>query len=51
MICDTISASAENGRECLLENGMMRIFFLEARHMTQDDADLLADDNVYYMMW
>ncbi|WP_215410403.1 hypothetical protein [Escherichia coli] len=26
-------------------------FFLEARHMTQEDADALADDNVYYMMW
>lgn len=26
-------------------------FFLEARHMTQDDADELADENVYYMMW
>ena len=24
-------------------------FFLEARHMTQEDADQLA--NVYYMMW
>ncbi|EGJ3268895.1 hypothetical protein R8031_000577 [Escherichia coli] len=26
-------------------------FFLEARHMTQEDADALADDNVYYMIW
>lgn len=26
-------------------------FFLEARHMTQDVADALADENVYYMMW
>ena len=26
-------------------------YFLNARHMTQDVADMLADENVYYMMW
>lgn len=26
-------------------------FFLDARHMTQDVADALAFENVYYMMW
>ncbi|KXP84300.1 hypothetical protein AUP78_12800 [Escherichia coli] len=26
-------------------------YFLNARHMTQDVADALADENVYYMMW
>ena len=34
------------GRERRDEN-----FYLDAGHMTQDDADLLADDNVYYMIW
>lgn len=26
-------------------------YFLDAKHMTQDVADMLADENVYYMMW